>query len=141
LLQRRRVERFEVGALEASDDVYFDAVTRVSTPSWSVGRVALVGDAASSITIFGVGSSTAIAGARTLGIALAGNPADPATAFASYESEHRPRVQARQRGARLGSHLLIPATAAAITLRDVAVRTTNRLTQHRSPRPTRTRQP
>lgn len=53
------------------DDLYFDAVSTVALPTWSTGRVVLVGDAAASVSLFGDGSSLAIAGARTLATALA----------------------------------------------------------------------
>ena len=47
--------------VRAADDLYFDSVSRVRLPSWSRGRVALLGDAASCMSLFGNGSSLAIA--------------------------------------------------------------------------------
>ncbi|MBB6406444.1 2-polyprenyl-6-methoxyphenol hydroxylase-like FAD-dependent oxidoreductase, partial [Arthrobacter sp. AZCC_0090] len=42
----------------ASDDRYFDAIARVDVPRWTAGRVVLLGDAASCISLFGEGSSS-----------------------------------------------------------------------------------
>ncbi|MGG5259200.1 FAD-dependent monooxygenase [Phycicoccus avicenniae] len=106
--------------LAAADDVYLDVVQRVAVPSWSRGRVVLLGDAASSITILGEGCSMAIAGAAVLADALAATP-DTAAALADYERTHRPEVEQKQRGARLGAAVLVPRTAAGIALRDLAV--------------------
>src|SRR5262249_15107022 len=44
---------------------------------WSSGRAALAGDAASSVSLFGDGSTLAVAGAHTLADELAAAPADP----------------------------------------------------------------
>jgi 2-polyprenyl-6-methoxyphenol hydroxylase-like FAD-dependent oxidoreductase len=102
------------------DDLYFDAVSKVALPSWSAGRVVLLGDAAASVSLFGDGSSLAIAGAR----ALAGTLADGehVTAFRRYEAEHRRRTDARGRGAGLVAAMLIPKTRAGILARNTAAR-------------------
>ncbi|GAB2999643.1 FAD-dependent monooxygenase [Amycolatopsis acidiphila] len=50
--------------LQATDDLYFDAVSVVDLSTWSQGRVALAGDAASCVSLLGDGSSLAIAGAH-----------------------------------------------------------------------------
>ncbi|HEY9524717.1 MAG TPA: FAD-dependent monooxygenase, partial [Thermopolyspora sp.] len=62
--------------VRATDDLYFDSVSEVHLPRWSTGRVALLGDAASCLSLFGEGSSLAIAGAATLADALAATPRD-----------------------------------------------------------------
>ncbi len=108
--------------LSAADDLYFDSVSRVQLPAWSQGRIALLGDAASCMSLFGGGSSLAITGAATLGRALDAAPGDPATAFRAYETEHRVRVRPAQRGRLIAGALLVPATRAGITARDLAVR-------------------
>ncbi len=102
------------------DDLYFDAVSRVVLPSWSVGRVVLLGDAAASVSLFGDGSSMAIAGACTLAAALADG--DHAAAFRRYEAEHRRRTDARGRGAGLVAAMLIPKSRAGILTRNAAAR-------------------
>jgi 2-polyprenyl-6-methoxyphenol hydroxylase-like FAD-dependent oxidoreductase len=106
----------------AADDLYFDSVSRVRLPAWSEGRIALIGDAASCMSLFGNGSSLAISGAATLARALGAAPDDHATAFRAYEAEHRVRVRPTQRGRLVAGALLVPATRAGITARDLAVR-------------------
>jgi 2-polyprenyl-6-methoxyphenol hydroxylase-like FAD-dependent oxidoreductase len=108
--------------LRAAGDLYFDGVSRVRLPSWSRGRVVLVGDAAATVSLFGDGSSLALTGACTLAEALAASPDDHAGALRAYEAEHRARAQARQRGYRVSAGFLVPATRAGIAARNLAVR-------------------
>ncbi|NNC13537.1 NAD(P)-binding protein [Planctomonas sp. JC2975] len=111
------VERFMT-----APDVYFDAVTKISLDSWSQGRVALLGDAASSVSLFGDGSTLALLGARTLADAIAEHPLDPAAAFARYEARHRALVMPKQRAVRSVSTLLVPRTALGLGVRNLALR-------------------
>jgi 2-polyprenyl-6-methoxyphenol hydroxylase-like FAD-dependent oxidoreductase len=104
------------------EDFYFDSVSRIRLERWSKGRVTLLGDAASCVSFLGGGSSNAMAGAALLADALAATPEDPAAAFANYEREHRKRIDPRQRSVGWTSHLLIPATAAGIALRNAGMR-------------------
>jgi 2-polyprenyl-6-methoxyphenol hydroxylase-like FAD-dependent oxidoreductase len=108
--------------LRAATDLYFDGVSQVRLPSWSRGRVALVGDAAATVSLFGDGSSLALTGAQTLAEALAESPGDHAAALRAYEAAHRARAQARQRGYRISAGFLVPATRAGLAARDLAVR-------------------
>ncbi len=63
-------------------------------PRWSEGRVALVGDAAHAVSPHsGQGASMALEDAIVIAKQLAAQPADPAAAFATYESERRPRAE------------------------------------------------
>lgn len=104
-----------------AEDRYFDAVTRVNVPQWSAGRVVLLGDAASCISLFGEGSSSAIVGAKTLAEALATHPGNHMAAFAAYEHAHRKYVRPLQRGAGIASRLLVPKTPSGITMRNAAL--------------------
>ena len=108
--------------VRAADDLYFDSVSRVRLPSWSRGRVALLGDAASCMSLFGNGSSLAIAGAATLARALGAAPDDPRPRSVAYEAEHRVRVRPTQRGRLIAGALLVPASRGGIAARDLAVR-------------------
>jgi 2-polyprenyl-6-methoxyphenol hydroxylase-like FAD-dependent oxidoreductase len=103
-------------------DLYFDAVSQVRLPRWSRGRVALLGDAASCVSLFGEGSSLAMAGAATLARALAATPADPEAALRRYEAQHRRLVTPRQRAVTLAAALLIPRTRAGMATRNAATR-------------------
>ena len=46
--------------LRKTDDLYFDSVSQVRLPAWARGRIALLGDAASCVSLFGDGSSLAV---------------------------------------------------------------------------------
>jgi 2-polyprenyl-6-methoxyphenol hydroxylase-like FAD-dependent oxidoreductase len=84
--------------LAALDDapLYFDAVGQARMPSWSSGRVALVGDAAyCSSPVSGMSTSLALTGAYVLAGELAAHP--HRTAFAHYEAVMRPYVDQAQK--------------------------------------------
>ncbi|ASN51047.1 FAD-dependent monooxygenase [Sinomonas sp. R1AF57] len=110
------------GQVGAARDLYFDAVSRVRMPCWSRGRITLLGDAASCVSLFGDGSSMAMLGAVTLAEALAGSPGDPAVALRRYESRHRKVVGSRQLGYPLAAALLVPSTRAGLAGRNLAAR-------------------
>jgi 2-polyprenyl-6-methoxyphenol hydroxylase-like FAD-dependent oxidoreductase len=106
----------------AAEDVYFDSVSRIRMSSWSRGRVTLLGDAASCVSLFGDGSSSAMEGAATLAASLNTSPHEIPTALARYEWAHRAVTRPRQRNVWIASHLLIPSSQLGITLRDQALR-------------------
>jgi 2-polyprenyl-6-methoxyphenol hydroxylase-like FAD-dependent oxidoreductase len=123
-----------------SDDLYFDSVSQVRLPHWSRGRVAVAGDAASCLSLFGDGSTLAMTGARTLAGQLADWPgdSDPRPFFDRYEAAHRSVVAPKLNGYRLAGALLLPATRAGITTRNLVARLTPALTAMaslRRPRP------
>ncbi|WP_415853221.1 FAD-dependent monooxygenase [Sinomonas sp. G460-2] len=105
--------------LRAVQDLYFDSISRVRLPVWSSGRVALLGDAASCVSLFGDGSSLAMIGAATFAESLAATPNDHAAAFRAYETRHRKASGPRQRGFALAAALLVPATRTGITARNL----------------------
>jgi 2-polyprenyl-6-methoxyphenol hydroxylase-like FAD-dependent oxidoreductase len=127
--QRMLVEAFDgqgwrvpelLAGVRGSDDLYFDSVSRVRLPRWSIGRIALLGDAASCVSLFGDGSSSAMTGAATLADALSTN--DFPAALEDYEARHRRTVDPRLRNVGLASRLLVPATSGGIALRNFAAR-------------------
>ncbi len=105
-----------------SADLYCDSVSRVRLDSWARGRVVLVGDAASCVSLLGEGSSMAIAGAATLAHEIGAQVGEPAAALRRYEHVHRKRVVRGQRGVALASRLLVPATRAGTAVRNVPFR-------------------
>ncbi len=115
-----------------SDDLYFDAVSQVRLPRWSQRRVAVVGDAASCLSLFGDGSTLAMAGAYTLAHELAqwadSGDLSPEKAFARYETAHRAVVAPKLNGYRLGAAMLLPATRTGILARNTIARATPALT-------------
>jgi len=105
----------------ASEDLYFDAVSQVTMDTWSRGHIALVGDAASCLSLFGGGSSNAIIGAQILAKEL-GAGQDHRTAFARYEQQHRPLVELGLRNFGRTSAQIVPKTLVGIAMRNFAVR-------------------
>ncbi|WP_203978286.1 FAD-dependent monooxygenase [Planotetraspora silvatica] len=108
--------------LQKTEDLYFDSVSQVRLPTWANGRIALLGDAASCVSLFGDGSSLAMAGAHTLAKALAAQTADHTGAFRRYETEHRTLVDPKQRNIGRAAGLLIPKTRLGIAARNLAAR-------------------
>jgi 2-polyprenyl-6-methoxyphenol hydroxylase-like FAD-dependent oxidoreductase len=129
---KRLVDRAYAGAgwrvpelierLRVTDDLYFDSVSAVRLPGWARGRIALLGDAASCLSLFGDGSSLAMAGAFTLAEALAAYPSDHATALRRYESEHRMLVNPKRRTMRSAVAVLVPKTRPGIGARNLVAR-------------------
>jgi 2-polyprenyl-6-methoxyphenol hydroxylase-like FAD-dependent oxidoreductase len=105
--------------VRVADDLYFDSVSRIQVAAWSRGRVGLVGDAASGVSLFGDGSSLAMVGAFTLADALGD---DISAGLRAYEARHRPQRAAMANSVTLAVKLLIPATTAGIAVRNLAVR-------------------
>ncbi|GAA0473460.1 oxidoreductase [Actinoplanes capillaceus] len=106
----------------SSDELFLDPVSRVSLPAWSSGRVTLLGDAASSLSLLGDGSTLAMTAAHTLAHALAGSPGRVEEALRGYETEHRKLVMPKQRRVGLAAGMLVPATRLGLTTRNVAAR-------------------
>ncbi|WP_170323570.1 FAD-dependent monooxygenase [Cryptosporangium phraense] len=101
------------GALD-DPGFYFDALSQVKMPSWSTGRVVLVGDAAHCASpVAGAGAQLAVESAYRLAGELAG---DPDGALQRYEAGHRPVVEAAQKGLFLGT--VVPRTNAGILARN-----------------------
>jgi 2-polyprenyl-6-methoxyphenol hydroxylase-like FAD-dependent oxidoreductase len=121
-----------LGRVRESDDLYFDSVSQVRLPQWSRGRVAVVGDAASCLSLFGDGSTLAMAGAYTLARQLAewsrSGDSDPRLAFRQYAAAHGALVAPKLNGYRLGAAMLLPATRAGITTRNIIARMMTALT-------------
>ncbi|GAA3576505.1 FAD-dependent monooxygenase [Amycolatopsis ultiminotia] len=109
---------------------FFDPLTTVRLPSWSRGRVVLLGDAAAATALLGDGSSMAMAGAYALAEEFGSHHGDHARAFAAYESRLRREVRPRQRRVGLLSRLLVPSTRSGLVVRNTvgrAVGRTNRI--------------
>ncbi|WP_242147268.1 FAD-dependent monooxygenase [Sphingomonas sp. BAUL-RG-20F-R05-02] len=128
--QRRLIhERFDalgwkvpamLAASADDDDFYFDRINQIRMPSWSRGRVALVGDAGYCVSpLAGFGGSMAIIGAGRLAAALERYPGDHTAAFRHYEDGLRLFVEdVQNRAADDGMSMMCPADADELAARD-----------------------
>ena len=105
----------------ACDELYFDAVSRVDLPDWARGRTVLVGDAASCVSLFGDGTTLAIAGAHALATALAEQSDDHEAAFRQYKAQHGKLVGPKMRNVGLVASMLVPRTRFGVSLRNRAM--------------------
>lgn len=75
-----------VAAIKRADDLYFQRIVQAECPTWSKGRVALVGDSAycpSAMT--GMGTTAALVGAYVLAGKIVEHQTDHKAAFTAYE--------------------------------------------------------
>lgn len=104
-------------AADTAPDFYFDALDQITMPSWSAGRVALVGDAAYCASpASGAGALLALTGAYRLAGELS-TQTDTHTAFARYEAAQRPLVADKQR--HLFTYITVPKTRLGIAARNL----------------------
>ena len=75
--------------LEGASDVYLDSISRSEVPSYSKGRVVLLGDAAYGNTLGGFGTGLAVVGAYVLAGELRTAGGDHRAAFAAYDDAFR----------------------------------------------------
>jgi len=99
-------------------ELYFDSISRVDIEPWSIGRVALVGDAACGATIGGMGTGTGTVAAYVLAGELAQAGGDYRAAFERYERLVRPYAQGTQVGGDRTGKFLAPATTFGRVVRD-----------------------
>jgi 2-polyprenyl-6-methoxyphenol hydroxylase-like FAD-dependent oxidoreductase len=110
--------------LDRTDQLYFDRVSQIKMPSWSHGRVALVGDAAFCVSLLaGQGSALAMISAYVLAGELASAHGQYHLAFARYDTLLRNYIDRKQRGAERFAGAFAPKTCAGIFLRNLVVRT------------------
>ena len=101
-------------------DFYFDKMCQIRMPSWTKGRVALVGDAGYCASpAAGMGGSLAIVGATALADAFQKHPGNFETAFLEYNNSLRPFVEDVQAQAvNFGLELFVPKSEEAIQRRN-----------------------
>lgn len=112
-----------VAAMRAADDFVLDEMAQVRLPSWSRGRVVLLGDAAWCPTpLTGLGTSLAVVGAYVLAGELAAAGGDHPRAFARYEQVLRDFVESAQQLPPGGVGGYAPMRAFDIRLRTASMR-------------------
>jgi 2-polyprenyl-6-methoxyphenol hydroxylase-like FAD-dependent oxidoreductase len=111
--------------MRQADDFYFDPVAQVRMPSWTRGRVALVGDAAHAPSFrSGQGTSLAAVGAYVLAAEIAARPDDPRAALPAYEARVRAFAERNQDLAVGGSRVVSPETPWQLHSRNALLRAT-----------------
>jgi 2-polyprenyl-6-methoxyphenol hydroxylase-like FAD-dependent oxidoreductase len=111
--------------LERADSVYFDTISQVVAPTWSRGRVVLLGDAAWCVTLFaGYGSALAVGGADRLGTELERHPGDIGAALSTWETALRPEVDKKQKLGRRVKGVYAPANPLLLWLTQLPLRLT-----------------
>ena len=86
-----------IDTIFTAPDFYFGVMAQILMPRWTMGRIALVGDAGYCPSPFtGQGSSLALVGAYILAFELGRHGDDHAAAFAAYEARMRPFVEKNQ---------------------------------------------
>lgn len=101
-----------------SDNLYFNEICQIKMPSWSKGRVALVGDAAYTAGFpTGMGTTLAIQGSATLAQAINESNGDYKLAFSKYQELYEPFVESVQSKITDGLNFTLPKTQEAIEKR------------------------
>ncbi|MFD4704078.1 FAD-dependent monooxygenase [Gottfriedia sp. NPDC058432] len=109
--------------LITSTDFYFDEICQIHMPTWSNGRITLVGDAAYCPSpLSGQGTSLALVGAYVLAGELKANNGDYKKAFISYEKEMRNFVEKNQKIGLLSAGGMIEKSNFKILLRNAMLR-------------------
>lgn len=83
-----------ISLMKESDECYFNSIAQVRMPSWSQGRVVLIGDAAHSVQA--MGTSLAMVGAYVLAREIEESKGDYTLAFDKYEKNMRKFVESAQ---------------------------------------------
>lgn len=109
--------------MKESTDFYFDEICQIHMPTWSKGRIALVGDAAYGPSpLSGQGSSLALVGAYVLAGELQAAHGDCARAFVAYEQEMRKFVEKNQKIGLMAAGSMIEKSKIKIFLRNLMLR-------------------
>ncbi|RDH78900.1 FAD-dependent oxidoreductase [Mycolicibacterium moriokaense] len=94
---------------------YFDAITQLEMPTWSRGRVTLVGDAGYCPgPAVGGSTSLAVYGAYVLAVELARSNGDHTAAFAAYEATMMPSVLGSRKLARVNAKTIVPGSRVGV---------------------------
>lgn len=113
-------------AMNSSDDLFFDAVSQVRMEQWSLGRVALLGDACFCPSLLaGQGSALAMAGAYLLAAELEAAGGDYTVAFERYQTRFKPFIDQKQKGALSSAGWFAPRTRLAVRMRNQVTRLMN----------------
>jgi 2-polyprenyl-6-methoxyphenol hydroxylase-like FAD-dependent oxidoreductase len=109
--------------LSSARSFYFDRADQIRMPSWSRGRVALIGDAASCPSLLaGQGSALAMVQAYVLAAELAAAGGDHVRAFARYDAQLQPLLRRKQDAAIGLGRVFAPRNRAELLARNAMIR-------------------
>jgi 2-polyprenyl-6-methoxyphenol hydroxylase-like FAD-dependent oxidoreductase len=112
-----------LGELDRTQDLYFDRVSQIKMDSWSRGRVALVGDAAFSVSLMaGQGAALAMTAAYVLAGELSKAGGRHEEAFGRYEELLRSYIISKQKGAARFAGAFAPKTRWGLFVRNQVIR-------------------
>jgi 2-polyprenyl-6-methoxyphenol hydroxylase-like FAD-dependent oxidoreductase len=112
-----------IEAMPSATTFYFDAVSQIQMPSWTRGRVALVGDAAACPSLLaGQGSALAMIESYVLAAELARSHGDHVQAFAHYQDRLAPFLQSKQAAARGLGLAFAPRNMLQLLVRNTVMR-------------------
>ena len=115
-----------LAALDNVNDMYVDVVSQIKMHKWSVGRVALVGDAGACVSLLaGEGTGLALVESYVLAGELARTGNDVTRAFDAYEARLRDFVEQKQDGATKFISFFTARTQTGIRVRNAAIRAMN----------------
>lgn len=107
--------------------LYYDQVAQVELPTWSRGRVTLLGDSCQAVSLLaGQGASLAVAGAHLLAgeLARADRHTGVSQALTRYEQRWQPVVRDRQAAGRRAAEWFLPSSRSRLLLRRAVLRLT-----------------
>jgi 2-polyprenyl-6-methoxyphenol hydroxylase-like FAD-dependent oxidoreductase len=103
---------------------YFDKAAQIRMPSWSAGRITLIGDAGAGPSLLaGQGGALAMVEAYTLASELARHPGNHAAAFAAVHDRLAPLVLSKQDAAVGLGVAFAPRTRFELAMRNTIMRT------------------
>lgn len=110
-------------AMGSAQSFYFDRVSQIQMPSWTRGRLALVGDAAACPSFLaGQGSALAMVEAYVLAAELARADGDHTRAFTAYHERLGSLLRSKQDAAQGLGVAFAPRTRTALAVRNTAMR-------------------
>lgn len=109
--------------IDPSALIFLDALTQIVMPSWSKGRIALLGDACGCLTfVAGQGSHMAMGGAYVITHELERHHGEHRAAFSAYEKLLQPVIRKKQAKAASFVKIFIPSASFQMWPRRIAIR-------------------
>lgn len=112
-----------LNGIDRSETIYYDKVSQIVMKRWSKGRVALLGDAAASVSLLaGEGAGLAMAEAYVLAGEIARADQNFSLAFDRYENRLKKFVEGKQNSALKVATTFIPVNKFQIFLRNLGLK-------------------